>query len=53
MQLSICGSYADASDHAVFSAAVNKNLSDVFRLKQDVTKIVDGHYKLDRWIKNN
>jgi hypothetical protein len=23
MQLSICGSYADASDHAVFSAAVN------------------------------
>jgi len=25
MQLSICGSYADATDRAVFSAAVNKN----------------------------
>jgi hypothetical protein len=24
MQLSICGSYADATDRAVFSAAVNK-----------------------------
>jgi hypothetical protein len=26
MQLSICGSYADATDRAVFSAAVNKIL---------------------------
>jgi len=25
MQLSICGSYADATDRAVFSAAVNKS----------------------------
>jgi hypothetical protein len=24
MRLFICGSYADASDHAVFSVAVNK-----------------------------
>jgi len=24
MQLSICGSYADATDHAVFSAAVSE-----------------------------
>jgi len=30
MQLSICGSYADASDHAVFSAAVNKNENEIF-----------------------
>ena len=47
MQLSICGSYADATDRAVFSAAVNKFTEMFLFTLKNIRKII---YRISNFI---